>query len=114
MAPFQLIPRSFAFRVLLPLFLVFTLFCASGIADAPMDIDTKESPELTVQFEKPLFNAADDLIRSYPAVKDELEKTFGWPVDFRPLILLVKEGSRFREITGNDMIVAFAIPRQHF
>ena len=101
-------------RLILPLVLVCTLFCTSGTPVAPMDLDTLESPDLVVQFERPLSNAASDVMRSYPAVKEELEKTLGWPLDFRPFIFLIKDGSRFREITGNDMVVAFALPREHF
>jgi hypothetical protein len=77
-----------------------------------MDLETVETDSLIVRFEKPLATAAADLIRSYPAVRTELETTLSRKVTFRPMVLLIKEGETFRKITGNNMVVAFAVPHQ--
>jgi hypothetical protein len=33
-------------------------------------------------------------------------------VDFKPTLVLIKDGQRFRQITGTDLIVAFAVPQK--
>jgi hypothetical protein len=76
------------------------------------DLETVEADSLIVRFEKPLASAAADLIRSYPAVRTELEGALSRKITFRPAVLLIRGGETFRKITGNDMVVAFAVPHQ--
>jgi hypothetical protein len=77
-----------------------------------VELETMETDSLTVRFERPLANAAADLVRSYPGIKTELESALGRKVNFHPAILLIKETETFRRIAGNDVIVAFAVPHQ--
>lgn len=74
---------------------------------------TLQNKEVIVLFEKPLRNAANAVLKTYPAVKAELVKTLGWEVDFRPVVLLSKDRQAFRRTVGNDITVAFAVPEKY-
>jgi hypothetical protein len=81
--------------------------------NAGEEIDTIKSSAITVQFEKPLLNAAKDLVAIYPTAKMELEKTLEWKIEFQPVVLLIKSSSTFQRMAGSDIIVAFAIPERY-
>lgn len=70
--------------------------------------------DAVIYFEKALSDVADSLFNIYPDVKKELEKTIGWPIDFCPSIILVKDSSTFEKMSGSPNIVAFARPSQNF
>jgi hypothetical protein len=65
---------------------------------------------MTVFYEGPLTNAAHEVARVYPSVKNQLADTVGWGIDFSPEIFLVKDRESFRKMTGSDLVVAFAVP----
>ncbi|MEE9610833.1 MAG: peptidase MA family metallohydrolase [Desulfatiglandales bacterium] len=67
-----------------------------------------QNKEVIVLFEEPLQFAAEEVINIYSVVKKELEKTFGWRVDFRPTVFLIKDSGTFQRVAGSDLIVAFA------
>ena len=46
-------------------------------------------------------------------LKAELEKTLNWELDFGPTILLTNNRRKFEELTGNSLVVAYAIPRKN-
>lgn len=94
--------------VLLVLVLVLVLIPFATVCAG--DMVTLESREAAVFFEKPLRNAAKEVIEVYPRVKSELEGTFRWEVDFRPSILLMGDSGAFNREAGNGMTVAFALP----
>ncbi len=87
---------------------------AGGIHAREIEVNTGvvENQDVTVRFEKPLSRPAEEMLHSYPVVKMELETALRRTVNFHPVILLIREGDTFRRIAGNDMIVAFAAPRQ--
>ena len=66
-----------------------------------------------VQYEKSLQTVAKEIIRIYPGVKRELEKTFGYEIGFRPTIILIKERKYFQKMVGNDLVVAIAVPQDN-
>jgi hypothetical protein len=66
--------------------------------------------QVIVEFDEPLAGAAEEVRRTYPALKRELEETFRWRVDFIPVIRLVRESGNFRRMVENGLIVAFAMP----
>ena len=95
----------------LPFVLICTLF--APVAEAvTLTLDTMETNDVVVRFERPLEDGAKELLRFYPAVKGDIERALNLPVRFRPTVILIRDGQTFREITENDMIVAFADPRQ--
>ncbi|MGB5750528.1 MAG: hypothetical protein WBM69_26400 [Desulfobacterales bacterium] len=63
-----------------------------------------------VIYEPPLKAAAGDILRMYPVLKQELEDIFGWPMNARPQVVLVKTNQTFQKIARNNLIVAFAVP----
>jgi hypothetical protein len=69
--------------------------------------------EVTVIFENSMKYAAEEAAGLYPTVKSKLEKIFGWRVNFRPTILLVKNAEDFQRLAGSKLIVAFAIPQRN-
>jgi hypothetical protein len=72
-----------------------------------------QTDQLSVLFEKPLRIAAKDIVDLYPTVKTELENTLEWSIEFKPTILLVTDSEKFREMTGNSLIVAYAVPQRN-
>jgi hypothetical protein len=69
-----------------------------------------QTSEVEVLFEKPLANLAQEVIKAYTFVKNELAETFHWEIDFKPKVILVKDKDTFKKITGSDIILAFAVP----
>ncbi len=65
---------------------------------------------VTVLFDAPLQGAADEILKIYPAVRDELRKDLGWETEFRPEIVLVKDQHSFFTASGRDLVTAFAVP----
>jgi hypothetical protein len=84
----------------------FFIFAASVYTE-PMSL---QSGEATIIYEKDLTKAAQELIKGYPDLRDELVKTLGLDADFRPIVLLVKDRDKFKEMSGSDMVIAFALP----
>lgn len=72
-----------------------------------------ERGDVVVRFDEPLENAAIEVVNLYPLLKKELEDAIGWQVDFRPIVMLVRETTRFQGMVGNPLAVAVAIPRDN-
>ncbi len=72
-----------------------------------------ENDDILVVYEPPLKNAAGEVIRIYPVLIQELKKIFGWHLDIRPQVVLVKNSRSFRQMTRNDLFVAFAVPAKN-
>jgi hypothetical protein len=72
-----------------------------------------ETEVVIVVYHEALENAAEQVVAVYPDIKQDLEKTFQWSLDFRPTVVLVKDSQRFFQIAGTRHIVAFAAPREN-
>jgi hypothetical protein len=72
-----------------------------------------QNKDIIIEFEKPLQNTAQEVADMYPAVKAELEDTFGWKIDFRPTVMILKEGETFKRIVHGRHVVAIAIPQNN-
>jgi len=92
--------------------LVFYLL-VSSVSVCATETDIIENNELIVQYERPLRTVAKHVMDIYPSVKEELEKTFDWRLNFRPKVVLVKDRETFKEMGGNDLIVAFAASKRN-
>jgi len=86
-----------------------TLFSGYLFAAEPSVLHTEG---MTVVFEEQLRSAAEEVADLYPSLKQDLEKIFQWPLDFRPTLVLAKSGQQFQKIAGTDLIVAFAVPQK--
>lgn len=73
---------------------------------------TIDDERVIVSFDAPLQNAAAEVLKVYPAIREELAKDLGWRTDFRPEIVLVRESASFRRTSDSDLIVARAISRE--
>ena len=69
-----------------------------------------QNDELAVVYEPPLKAAADEIVRMFPNLRQDLEDTFGWRLNARPQVVLIKTNQHFQKIARNNLIVAFAVP----
>jgi hypothetical protein len=69
-----------------------------------------EQKGVVIGFDEGLQPVAEAAARLYPAIKADLEKVIGWKIDFKPVIVLIKDNKTFQEMAGNSMIVAYALP----
>lgn len=88
--------------IIVPFLLIFT--------PAYSDMAIIQNEDVIIRFDESIKNAAREVVELYPRIKNELEDIFGWKIDFKPSIVLVKENARFQEITDNPYVVAFADP----
>jgi len=71
-----------------------------------------ETDAVIVLFEEPLGVAAKEVVDIYPALREELEGTLGWRLNFRPAVLLIKDRKTFQKRAGSTLFTAFAVPGQ--
>jgi hypothetical protein len=69
-----------------------------------------QNDELAVVYQPPLKAAADEIIRLFPNLRQDLEDSFGWRLNARPQVVLIKTNQHFQKIARNNLIVAFAVP----
>jgi hypothetical protein len=91
--------------------LLFLFLCQVNSAHA--EIHSIQSNETKVLYEGPLTNAAREVVRVYPSVKNQLADIVGWGIDFSPEIFLVKDRESFGKMTGSYLVVAFAVPSRN-
>ena len=94
-----------------PLIIAVSLIIALPCAYA-YQVHVLRHRELTVFFDAPLRHAANEVVRIYPVVKADIERVFGWKVDFKTSVLLVNQRKRFRQMARSTMTVAFALPEK--
>jgi hypothetical protein len=82
-------------------------FATDSIAEM---IESIQTGEAAVLFEKPLKSMAGEVAGIYPDVKEELVKTFKAKIDFRPSIILTRERNKFTRMAGSNIVIAFAVP----
>ncbi len=70
------------------------------------------SEDVLVFFDVRLDGPASEVLSVYPKLKAELEERIGWTLDFRPVVLLIRERDTFQRMAGTDLFVAFAVPRR--
>ncbi len=64
---------------------------------------------MVIQYDPGLEKGAEEVLRLYPQIRKDLEKTLKRQVTFAPAVLLLKEGA-FSETAEDLHIVAFAVP----
>jgi len=75
-------------------------------------LETLQTHDAAVLYERSLESPAQEIAGMYPAVRKELEFSLELPVDFRPSIILVSNETAFEQIVGNRLIVAYAVPEK--
>ncbi len=105
-----MVTKGIASRLLLSSLILFFIFL-KPLHAAKTDII--QSEEVIIQFERPLRNAAHEVKGIYPTIKAELEKTFGWRLDFRPTVIIIKDKETFQRMAVGNLIVAYAVPQRN-
>ena len=96
-------------RAVVSLALVFALFVGTSWAD---EMGIIERDEIAIQYDKGLERGAEEVLKLYPRIKNEIEKTLKRQVTFAPLVLLFKEEA-FSRVAESPHVVAFAIPQRN-
>jgi hypothetical protein len=80
---------------------------------ATAELRTIVSERVVIHYPPQLETAAQTTERIYPTIASELEKTLRLPVAFRPSILLQNNRRDFIKQTGNELVLAVAVPGQN-
>jgi hypothetical protein len=94
----------------LKLFFLFIIFHQPLYAQ---QMGVVRTDKMSVHHEESLKGAALATVELYADVTIELENTFGWALEFRPKIILIKNSINFKRITGKNYIVALAFPQEN-
>jgi hypothetical protein len=97
------------FFFIAPVVFMFSLFFFAIPVHAGQ-LETLGTNDVSVFYEQPLSGPAYEIAGLFPQVRKELEISLGFPVDFRPSIILVSNEAAFEQIVGNRLIVAYAVP----
>jgi hypothetical protein len=107
------IDRSIAFLALAALLLGAAISPAHAVSEKrSIEVETLETGDIVVRFERPLLNAAKEIVRLFPSVKAELAKRLQWEIQYRPEVILIKYSETFNVFARSEMIVAFADPER--
>lgn len=97
------------------LYLTFALLFCQNVYSETLTLETFESSDVTIRYERALKNAAPDVAASYTRAKAALEKKMHLDLTVKPFIILIHTDSVFSSMVGgNKLITAFAVPRDNF
>jgi len=71
-----------------------------------------DTTELVVVYDAGLERTARQALAAYSGIKQELETSFQWRLDFRPTLVLLNDTKRFRQLAGHELVVAYALPKK--
>jgi hypothetical protein len=94
-------------RILLLLSALLVFPALSPADEKPLFLD---GDGVRVQFTETQRRAAGAIIKIFPTVRAELEKTIGWPQDFETTVVLSEGHESFQDRAANDLVVAYAVP----
>lgn len=86
------------------------LIIASSIPSEAINLKEYKNPEIIIQYEQPLENAAMNLSGIYLRVKTDIEKKLKWKIEFIPTTVLIHKRTAFQEMAQNELVTAFALP----
>jgi len=72
-----------------------------------------QTREVEVFYDENSLSMAEEVVKMYPDIRKELEKSLPWKTDFQPRILLVKDRHAFIQSAGSDIFLAYAVPRRY-
>jgi len=72
-----------------------------------------QGDHIVVVFEEPLRFVANEAVKIFPTIKNDLERGMNWTLDFRPTLVLTNNRQRFEEMTGSRSVVACAVPQRN-
>jgi hypothetical protein len=97
-------------NIIKSIILIFLVFFTHSLFAAEPSV--LQADDVTVVFDESLRSVAEEVRDLYPSLKQDLEKMLLWYVDFIPTLVLIKHGQQFQQISGTDLIVAFAVPQK--
>jgi hypothetical protein len=103
---------GYRFFLIAPAVFMFSLFFFFTNPVHAGHLETLNTNDASIFYEQPLSGPAHELAGLFPQVRKELEISLGFPVDFRPAIILVSSEAAFEQIVGNRLIVAYAVPEK--
>ena len=74
--------------------------------------DIIRTDEVTIKYDKGLTGVSNEIARLIPTLKAELQKRTGLHFNFYFKIMIYGHRETFRRLVDNEMIAAFAIPKQ--
>ena len=97
-------------RIVLTIFvlLTFPVLFSPQVLNAS-ERKTMKNDEVIVQFEESLRPVAAEVLRIFPAIKQDLEQKLKSEMTFVPTIQLIRERKRFQKIANNSSVVTVAI-----
>ena len=94
-------------------FLFFILFILSAKSLCAGELNVLKDKDFAVFYAPPLKYAALEIADMYPWIKADLERIFGWKLNLKPSIILVKDRSKFQRMAESPLTVAFAVPSRN-
>lgn len=91
--------------------LFFLLTLPLSLFAAPSSV--METSDLVVVYDEGLKPVAQRVLSAYPSIKQTLESTFQWPVNFRPTVVLINNQKEFQQLAGHELVVAYALPQKN-
>ena len=85
----------------------------AGTNGALIEMDTIETGDVVVRFERPLSSLARETVRLFPQAREELWALLGWDVLVRPEVVLIRDHGTFEMVARSEMVVAFADSERH-
>jgi hypothetical protein len=99
--------------VVLSLFFLFACLAGTPWATSwAAEMGIIEGEAIVIHYDKGLEKGAEEVMRMYPQIKNDLEKTLKRQVASAPAVLLLKEET-FSRAADNPHIVAFAVPERN-
>lgn len=89
---------------------IFLAFFAWPFSIKAQPLQKLPTKEVVVLHDPRLEGLAERVVSLYPRIKGDLEDFFGWKMEIRPTVVLIKDSSRFQKIARNPLILAFAVP----
>jgi hypothetical protein len=93
--------------------IIFFLFVLISFGGYPHSVESAvssiQTDEFIVSFEEQIDSFARELVGIFPSVSKDLSDILGWPVTFRPQIVLINQTDIFRSMVHSDLMVAFAV-----
>ena len=99
-------PAIIKYVCLLPALMILCFWHSAVLART----EVLENDDTVVVYEPPLNEAAREVLRIFPHLRQELGENLGWRLNARPQIVLIRANQTFKKISRTDLIVAFAVP----
>ncbi len=96
----------------IPVFFVVFFIWATGGSYAS-DFNHLKGDGFEVIYSPPLERVANETAQMTPEIENDLQKTFNWPFNFDPTVILTNDGNHFQQITQSPLVVGFAVPEKN-